>query len=48
MNEKIIGIFNSDEVDVLSEFIKEDLEIAKELPIQLTVDKERMGEVSNE
>ena len=48
MNEKIIGIFNSDEVDVLAEFNKEDLEIAQELSMQLMADKERMGEVVNE
>lgn len=48
MSETIFNFFNDDERTVLSEIDKEILEKVKDLPIELHVDNERIGETADE
>lgn len=48
MGEKIVNIFNVDEQAVLSEIDREAYETIKKLPMELEVDRERMGEFVDE
>lgn len=48
MSETILKFFNDDEQTVLSEIDKEILEMTQDLPIELHVDSEKIGEVADE
>ncbi len=48
MSDKILKFFNDDEQTVLSEIDKEILEKIQDLPVELCVDNEKIGEVADE
>lgn len=48
MSETILNFFNDDEQTVLSEIDKEILEKLQDLPTELQVDNERIGETADE
>lgn len=48
MSETILDFFNDDEQTFLSEIDNEILEEIENLPIELCVDSERIGEVADE
>lgn len=48
MSETILRFFNDDEQTVLSEIDKEILEKLQDLPTELHVDNERIGETADE
>ncbi len=48
MNENIFNFFSDDEKTVLSEIDKEILEKVQDLPMELQVENERIGEVADE
>lgn len=48
MSETILNFFNDDERIVLSEIDNEVLEKVQDLPLELHVDSERIGETADE
>lgn len=48
MSERILDFFNDDEQTVLSEIDKDILKKLQDLPLELHVDNERIGEMADE